>query len=135
MGENNEQKFDIETVLSITTGRKFTDMANINKLLCFLTGMQLSPFELTKAREVAKDYILETYPQLKDLDKDLNVVTPGDATHFIDEQKMIFGNVFALSPLPEGSYTKQSEEELVKEFANLMKEELTEQVSKLEQNN
>ena len=30
----------------------------------------------------------------------VEVVTPGDATHFIDEQKMIFGNVFALSPLP-----------------------------------
>lgn len=135
MGENNERKFDIETVLSITTGRKFTDMANINDILCFLTGVELSPFELTKAREVAKDYILEAYPQLKDLDKDLNVVTPGDATHFIDEQRMVFGNVFALSPLPEGSYTKQTDEELVNDFANLMKEELTEQISKLESDN
>ena len=135
MGDTNEQKFDIETILSITTGRKFTDMENIRKVLCFLTGTELSPFELTKAQEVAKNYILENYPQLKGVDASADFVTPGDATHFVDEQRMIYGNAFALSPLPEGSYQKMTDEELVKDFAGMMKEELERQLSELENKN
>lgn len=135
MGNENSQKFDIETVLSITTGRKFTDMENIRKALCYLTGVDLSPFELTKAAEVSKNYILETFPQLKGVDASVDFVTPGEATHFVDEQRMIYGNVFELQPLPEGSYTKQPEEELVKDFAELMKDELQKQLSEIEKNN
>lgn len=134
MGETNEQKFNIETILSITTGRKFTDMENIRKALCYLTGCELSPFELTSAAEVAKNYILENFPQLKGVDASMDFVTPGEATHFVDEQRMIYGNAFALAPLPEGSFKKMTDEELVNGFAGMMKEELARQLSELEQN-
>ena len=135
MGNENSQKFDIETILSITTGRKFTDMENIRKSLCFLTGVELSPFELTKAAEVCKDYILESFPQLKGIVINEDFVTPGEATHFVDEQRMIYGNAFELAPLPEGTFEKKPEEELVKDFAGMIKGELEKQLSEIEKNN
>ena len=110
-------------------------MENIRKALCFLTGVDLSPFELTKAAEVCKGYILDNFPQLKGITITEDFVTPGEATHFVDEQRMIYGNAFELVPLPAGSFEKKPEEELVKDFAGMIKGEIEKQLTEIEKNN
>ena len=64
MSENNERNFDLGTVLSITTGRVFTEFGNIYKILNYLSRDNLFTNQLPRVVEIAQPYILARYPQL-----------------------------------------------------------------------
>lgn len=73
MSENNERNFDLGTVLSITTGRVFTEFGNIYKILNYLSRDNLFTNQLPRVAEIAQPYIT----------------------------KKVLGDSFALSPMPE----------------------------------
>ena len=101
MSENNERNFDLGTVLSITTGRVFTEFGNIYKILNYLSRDNLFTNQLPRVAEIAQPYILTRYPQLNGVGKDVIINSQADVETFLNSQKKVLGDSFALSPMPE----------------------------------
>jgi len=97
--ENKEKEFDLGTVLSITTGRLFTDLDNVYSALNYLTGDNIYTHQIARVVKVAGPYVLSKYPQLEGVGSDLVVNSEEDVITFLKEQKKIYGNKFALTPM------------------------------------
>ncbi len=100
MNKKNERYFELETILTITSGRIFTDIIYIFDILNYLTNVEyLSQFP--HVLKDAQSYILKRYPELNGVGKDVTISSEQDVKVFIDEQKRIHGDSLALSPIPE----------------------------------
>lgn len=64
-------KFHIGDVISIITGKLVspTHMEGIYKILNFLTGQELWTHQLPDASRFATPYLLQQFPELKEIDK------------------------------------------------------------------
>ena len=113
--ENQEiqKNFNLGAILNITTGRLFTNMADVYDVLDYITGEKNSTQQLTKIAEPAKNYVLSLHPELKGVGDDVEINSFEDAYAFIEEQKKIFGEQLPLTPMPktdEYSYVEPIEE-------------------------
>ena len=101
---NNQQEFDLGTILTITTAkfRLFTEIENVYKILDYLTESTHLTHELPSTHEIARPYILSLYPNLEGVGDDVVIESYEDLENFLTEQKKIFGETLALSPIPKG---------------------------------
>ncbi len=98
------KNFDLGTVLSITSGRLFTDMGNIYEILNYLTTSSLWTHQLSQAQEIAKPYILAKFPELENVGSEVIINSKDDVIKFLDEQQKIYGNSFSIEPMPLDKY-------------------------------
>ena len=104
MLENNEKNFDLESVLSITTARLFTDTKKVYDILNYLTNSNIFTHQMPRAIKAAQHYILARYPQLEGVGQYVIINNYEDLKTFLNSQKAVFGNSFALSPMPREIY-------------------------------
>lgn len=101
MNENNEKNFDLGTVLTITSGRLFTDIDNVYDVLNYLSNDDIYTHQIPRIMQVAQSYVLGRQPQLDGVGKDVVINNEQDVKAFIDGQKAIYGDSFGLSPISE----------------------------------
>ncbi len=101
MSENNEKSFDLGSVLTVTTGRLFTEMEKVYDILNYLSNDSIYTHQIPRVMEAAQPYVLTQYPQLEGVGKDVVINSWKDAKAFLDSQKEVFGDSFALSPMPK----------------------------------
>ncbi len=104
MSGNNERNFDLGTVLTITSGRLFTNMDNVYDILNYLSNDEIYTHQIPRVMKVAQVHVLGRYPQLDGVGKDVIINSEQDVKAFIDEQKGIYGDSFGLSPMTEEMY-------------------------------
>ena len=102
------RKFDLGTVLSITSERLFTDMGNIYEILNYLTDDELWTHQLSRAEDSAKPYLLSLFPELKNVGANVIINSKEDVDNFLAEQAKIYGNSFEFEPMPLGMYNHMS---------------------------
>ncbi len=96
MPENNERTFDLGSVLTVTTGRLFTEMDKVYDILNYLFNDNI----FTHQMKATQSYVLARYPQLSGVGQDVVINGWKDVTAFLDLQKAVLGDSFALSPMP-----------------------------------
>lgn len=101
MSENNERNFDLGTVLTITSGRLFTDMDNVYDILNYLSNDEIYTHQIPRVMKAAQSHVLGRYPQLDGVGKEVVINNEQDVKTFIHEQKEIYGDSFGLSPMSE----------------------------------
>jgi len=84
------KKFDLGTILTVTTGKLLTpDIDNLYKILDYMTGEELFTHELPEYSRMCKPYILERYPNLANVD--VSEVNKDNYKEFLDKQVSIYG--------------------------------------------
>jgi len=91
------QKFDLGTVLTITTGVLLTEICNVYKILDYMTGDHLFTHQIPRVGRECEPIILEQYPQLASVN--IENVTANNWKEFLDEQIAKFGNEFEIIPV------------------------------------
>lgn len=89
-------RFDLGTVLSITTDRLLTDMDNVYKILDYMTGDSLFTHQLDRASDRCKRPLLAQFPQLTDVEVPENL---GGEEAWLTSQIDVYGNEFDVEPL------------------------------------
>ena len=91
------KKFDLATVLSVTTERLLTDIGNVYEILDYMTGDSLFTHQLPRANDECKPVLLRQHPQLSTIDE--SNINTGNWKKFLDEQIEKFGNEFEVIPV------------------------------------
>ena len=100
MPENNERTFDLGSVLTVATGKLFTEMANLQDILSYLSNDSIFVHQIPRVMKTAQSYVLARYPQLEGVGQDVVINGWEDVKAFLDSQKAVLGDSFALSPMP-----------------------------------
>lgn len=58
------KEFNIEVVLTITTGRLLCNIGEVYKILDYMTGESLFTHQIPRASNICREYILRQYPNL-----------------------------------------------------------------------
>ena len=95
----DERYFDLGTILSVTSGYLFTDIGNIYDILSYITSTHVNVYNMLYSLRVTEFCILQRYPQLKGIGKDISVLNENDSVTFVNYQKTIFGESLALTPI------------------------------------
>jgi hypothetical protein len=95
MSEN--MKFDLGTVLTITTGVLLTKIDNVYKILDYMTGDSLFTHQLPRVGRECEPILLSQFPQLKGID--VSGVNSENWNAFLQKQIEIFGNEFEVIPV------------------------------------
>lgn len=97
---NGSKTFDLATVLTITSGRYFTDIKNVFEILSFVCNNQITDYnEMPYYHPVVQSYLLKKYPQLRNVGLDIKTDTWDDVHNFINSQIKIYGDKFEIEPL------------------------------------
>ncbi len=104
MLENNERTFDLGSVLTVATGKLFTEMANLQYILDYLSNDSIFVHQIPRVMKTAQSYVLAKYPQLEGVGQDVVINGWEDVKAFLDSQKAVLGDSFALSPMPREMY-------------------------------
>ena len=56
MSENNEKSFDLGSVLTVTTGRLFTEMEKVYDILNYLSNDSIYTHQIPRVMEAAQPY-------------------------------------------------------------------------------
>ena len=108
----NGRKFNINQIISICTGRKYTSTNELNEIINYL--LPDSNELMSDKLRICKNKIIKNYPKLIELDD--NGVNINNIFDWLDEQKEKYGESFFLNPI----------EELEFEFENLeMNDDMT----------
>ena len=101
---NNQQEFDLGTILTVTTAkcRLFTEIENLYAILSYLIEDNTFTHQIPRAHEIAKSYVLLQYPNLEGVGDDVIIENREDVTNFLNEQMKIYGDKFILSLIPKG---------------------------------
>lgn len=94
-----KKEFDLETVLTITSGRLFTNMNNLYMILQYMFSEDLHQHHLSRALEDGREHILSIYPQLEGVGEDLIINNNRDIQNFIIKQKEIYGENLTITPI------------------------------------
>ncbi len=96
--------FALGDVLSITTGCLVSPrrVAALYDILNHMTGDKLFTHQLPRAANECKPYLLEQFPQLKDVDA--SGVNPENWRSWLAEQADKYGYEFAVAPLPKDAH-------------------------------
>lgn len=99
--------FDLYTILSITH-RLPVEGGPYQAILKHMTGLQLSPLQSGRARDVCAAWLLEQHPRLAEV-PERPVFKEGDYAAmdaWADEQRALLGATsLPVAPLPPGEYT------------------------------
>lgn len=97
---NSSKTFDLATVLTITSGRYFTDIENVFEILSFVCNNQITSYnEMPYYHPVVQSYLLKKYPQLRNVGIDVMTDTWDDVHNFINSKIKIYGDKFEIEPL------------------------------------
>jgi hypothetical protein len=103
LGEIRKEVFSLGQVLTVSTSKMLCEkMGDLYGIMNFLTGDDLFTHQLVRAFKPCKKYVLEQYPGLAGVDT--SSVTPDNYKEWLSEQVSVYGEVFQLSPMPEGYY-------------------------------
>jgi hypothetical protein len=94
---NENMKFDLGTVLTITTGILLTKIDNVYKILDYMTGDSLFTHQLPRVSRECEPILLKQFPQLKGID--VSDVNSDNWNDFLQKQIEIFGNEFEVIPV------------------------------------
>lgn len=98
------KEFHLGDVLSITTGRLVspTLIGGVYDILNFMTGDSLFTHQLPRASGECKPYLLEQFPQLKEVDA--SGVNKANYKQWLDEQVVKYGECLLVKPIPESEH-------------------------------
>ena len=96
---DDKRNFDLGTIISITSGRMFTQLNNIYDILSYLTNRNIYTHQVQYVSELAKYHILEKYPMLEGVGAYVSISSEEEAISFINEQKKIYGESLTLNPI------------------------------------
>lgn len=113
------KKFSVDTVLSITTGKLFTEIEEIYSILNFMTGTDLYTHQLPRAFKPCAEKLLSDFPELARFSADrLNASNYKQCISAWVLNGDFYGSYY-VKPLPEGSYeAKDPITELMDIYAN-----------------
>lgn len=96
--------FTLGDVLSITTGRLVSPrhIDGVYDILNHMTGDNLFTHQLPRASNECKPYLLEQFPQLKDVDA--SGVNSENWKSWLAEQVAKYGDEFKVAPLPKDAH-------------------------------
>lgn len=100
----NEKVFDLGTVLTVTSGKVFTEIDNVYDILNHLSNDSIYTHQISRLMQVAQPWVLAKYPQLEGVGSDVIINNEQEAKMFVEKQKELFGNEFGLSPIPKELY-------------------------------
>lgn len=94
--------FSLGCVLTIITGRLLSPrhIAGVYDILNFMTGDTLFTHQLLRAIDECKPYLLEQFPQLKNVD--VSGVDKDNFKSWYTEQVAKYGDEYWVAPLPKG---------------------------------
>ena len=103
--ENNEniRRFDLGIIISVISGRVFTEIENMYDILDYLTGDSIYTHQIPRVMDQVRPYILSIYPGLEGIGSDAIVTCKEEALAYIDEKKKIFGDSLPLKPITKES--------------------------------
>ena len=93
------KNFELATLLSITTNKLLTSTNKIEYLITYLTNSKLNRTTLSNDINLCKEIILEKYPFLYEIGTKETFKTQKELNNFIENQILIYGNSFELSPI------------------------------------
>lgn len=95
-------KFNLGTVLTVTTGRLFCPIGDLYEILNHMTGDNLFTHQLPRASEAAKPVLLAAYPRLASIDVPEDFGGSEDAVKaWLNEQQEIHGDSFYVPTMTE----------------------------------
>ncbi len=97
MTNDERRKFDLGTVLSITTGVLLTNIGNVYEILNYMTGDNLFTHQLPRASRECEPVILRQHPQLAEVDA--SGVNTTNWREFLDQQIERFGAELEIEPV------------------------------------
>ena len=98
--DNNAREFDLAVILSMTTGRLLCNWYDLCDLANYLLGYYAYELDMAYNQCLMADYILEQYPQLKNVDYALDLLKSREQIEeFIAKLKAKFGNSLTLNPM------------------------------------
>ncbi len=103
LNDLSEREFDLATILVIIARKPFDDMKNTDDLIGYLTknSVEQVEFDNQKNYNIMEEYIVDKYPQLEGLGKNLPIKDKEDALKKVTALKNFVGDSFALSPMPK----------------------------------
>jgi hypothetical protein len=103
-GDINMRKYHLSDILSITTGKlvSIKHIDGVYDILNYLTGVNLYTNEIPRALKECKVYLLEQFPQLKEVNAD--GVNGYNIYEWVESQIKIFGEYLEVDKLPVGIY-------------------------------
>jgi hypothetical protein len=81
-------------------------MEGVYDILNFMTDDDLYTHQLPRAAEECRPYLLEQFPQLREVDA--SEVTPENWRQWLDKQARKYGEELEVKPLPEGVHVKRN---------------------------
>lgn len=91
------KKFDLGTVLSITTSVLLTDIGNVYEILNYMTGDDIYTHQIPRALDECAPAILKQFPQLQEIDTES--VGEENWNEFLSDNVKKYGNEFEIKPL------------------------------------
>ena len=93
------KKFDLASVLSVTTGRLLGEIGIVYEILNYMTGDNLMTHQLPRASRQCESSLLEQFPQLSGINAD--EITPANWQEKLESYKEKYGNEFDVIPLSD----------------------------------
>lgn len=95
------KKFHLSDILTITTGKLVSTrhMEGVFDILNYMTDDNLFTHQLPKANQECIQYLLEQYPQLKDINS--NEVNSNNWKEWLNEQINKFGEELEVAVIPK----------------------------------
>ena len=100
---NKGNRFTIQQVISVCTGRKYTSTKEISSILNYMVPD--NEISVNNKVRMCRNEILKKYPRLSEIDD--NGVNVNNIFDWIEEQQDNFGNQFLLEPVNEIEIDKQ----------------------------
>jgi len=98
--QNRAKQFDLEVILTVSTGMLLTDMDNLYTILSHLTGESICTHQIPEILPMASQYVLDTYPQLREVVlADGQIKSKWQKKLFIAKLKVKYGTRLPLTPI------------------------------------
>jgi hypothetical protein len=100
--------FDFPTVLSVTTGRLFTKMENIYKILSYMTGEEIYTHQIPRFMDECRPYLLDWFPEFRSIDQEKMKKACEEGTERIAQWifSLPFPSEYEVNPLPPQAHVK-----------------------------
>lgn len=102
---NKGDKFTIQQVISVCTGRKYASTSEISNILNYMVPDE--EISVNNKVRMCRSEIFKKYPKLSEIDD--NGVNVNNIFDWLEEQQNKFGNQFLLEPINEIEISKQKD--------------------------
>lgn len=93
-GGRPTKRFNLDAVLTVTTGRLLCNMESLYDILNWVTGDNLMTHAIPRALQFAKPWVLAAHPQLAQVDMNDKALAQVGVDGFLDVMKKDFGESF-----------------------------------------